>query len=205
MPGPLIYQTSSNLRLIHQEFCQELKNELENAPLPSSSNLSTYFRSPSRSVLFRETSTTLGHLQGNSQKCQITLTPQVLSLIFLNRTLHIIIEDIRLLQMDEFKKILQIYAANVPENPPIIIENFPPKRLEKFLLILSYLMARPKQKLVYCFSWNFALKRQKKPEILGVYPVTLTVESHIQTEAMRCQIEYKIQDLVHDEVSKAEK
>ena len=124
--------SSTVIRKVSKDFVSQLKNELGNSPSPSSNTLSAWFRSstPSRSknVLFNETIST-GHFQGNSQKCHVTLTPQVITLVsnhFQCKTLHIIIDEVHLIQLDEFKTICTIFASNCQEEQPLSLENFAP-------------------------------------------------------------------------------
>ena len=69
------------LKKVQKEFLSELQNEWNYQPLPSSSTLSAWFRSntpqrSSKNILFKENVTT-----GLCVKCQIRLTPQVLSIM----------------------------------------------------------------------------------------------------------------------------
>ena len=74
-----------SLTKINHEFVEHLQNELQNSPTPSSLTLSHWLKNPSvaKNVLFLEQVTT-GHTNGEAQKCQIQLTPQVLT-IFKNK------------------------------------------------------------------------------------------------------------------------
>ena len=195
------------LKKINKEFVKELKNEIENAPNPSSKSLSAWFRSstPSRSKnhLFKET-VTIGHLKGQAEKCVVTLTPQVLTMTsrsFRQGFLHIIIDCILLIQLDEFHSVCTFYSSDCEK--PITIENFPPGRLHKFLLVLNYLthISSSYRKLIHHYSWNFVFGRHKKPSILSVFPVTLAFEHQAKMKNFSlCQeVLYKIEDLVDED------
>ena len=78
--------------------------------------------------MFKET-VSIGHLQGNAQKCHVTLTPQLITLVsnhFQSKTLHIIIDEVHLIQLDEFQTFCTIFASNCQEQQPLTLENFAP-------------------------------------------------------------------------------
>lgn len=111
------------------------------------------------------------------------------------------IDDIQLIQLDEFQRICTIFATN---GGPMTIENFPLGRLSKFLLILGYLIhvTRPSyKKIIYQYSWNYVLKRHKLPDIIGVYPVTISIESQAKMERfyLKKEIKYKIEIIDEDQ------
>ena len=150
-------------------------------------------------MLFKETVTT-GHTMGEAQQCEIQLTPQVLTFFKKNHPYHIVIDDIQLVQLDEFQQICTIYASN----RNLTIENFPLGRLSKFLLTLTYLIhiTKPCKRIIHQYSWNFVLKRQKLPDILCVYPVTLSIESQVKMENFyhkQKQLRYKIETIEDDD------
>lgn len=195
-----------SLKSITKEFVEELQNELDNVPQASSKTLSSWFRSstPSRSqnILFKET-VSLGHFQGNAKKCKLVLTPQILTLSTApgNTNLHVILDEIQLLQLDEFQTLIRIFASS---NNVLTLENFPPRRMQKFLLVLNYLLhlAHPakSQKFIHQFSWNFVLGRQKMAAIQAVYPVTLSCENQARmqdynaTQMIQCKIQYLLDE-----------
>ena len=98
-----------------ENFVNELKNEVQNAPQSSSTSLSRFLKlsSPttSKNIMFKD-SVTVGHSQGKPETCCFKLTPQVLTFHVGHKTQHIILEDIQLVQLDEFHQICTIYAAN---------------------------------------------------------------------------------------------
>ena len=81
----LLRHRKISLTKINHEFVEHLQNELQNSPTPSALTLSHWLKNPSvaKNVLFIEHVTT-GHTNGEAQKCQIQLTPQVLT-IFKNK------------------------------------------------------------------------------------------------------------------------
>jgi len=186
---------SKVIQKLNREFIEELSNEVKNKPEFSSAALSHWLRNISpakqRNILFRE-NVTSGHLAGIAQTCNITLTPQVLTTKYSTETKHIILEEIQLVQLDEFYQICTIFASN---SKTLSLENFPEGRLQKFILILSYIVNKPK--LIFCFNWNFVLKRQKCPRIQYCFPVNLTIESKPKMDQIKIedQIEYKIEHL----------
>lgn len=191
---------SPSLTRINLDFVQHLQNETQNSPVPSSASLSHWLRNPSmgKNILFRETVTT-GHTIGEAQNCQIQLTPQVLTLVKKKHPYHVVIEDIQLVQLDEFQQICTIFASN----RLLTLENFPSGRLSKFLLTLGYLihLIKPCKRIIYQFTWNFVLKRQKLPDVICVYPVTLSIEEIQSPKKKRLhkqKLKYKI-DTFEDE------
>ena len=105
-----------------------------------------------------------------------------------------------LVQLDEFQQICTVYASN----RNLTIENFPLGRLSKFLLTLTYLIhiTKPCKTIIHQYSWNFVLKRQKLPDILCVYPVTLSIESQVKMEKFyhkQKQLRYKIETIEDDD------
>ena len=187
------------IQKLNFEFCQELSNEVNNTPEVSSVNLSQWLRnhSPSRhrNILFCEQVTT-GHLQGSAQAVTLTLTPQVLTIKTCLEHEHIILDEIQLVQLDEFEQICTIFATNCK---PLILENFPEGKLNKFLLTLNYMVN--KTKLMYYFSWNFVLKRQKCPQIKCCFPVHLSIEHKPKVDEIKIEdmLEYKIETLGDDD------
>ena len=108
-----------------------------------------------------------------------------------NRTKNIILEEIQLLQIDEFYQICTIFALS----QPLVLENFSGNGMEKLLLILNFLVKKP---IIYQFSWNFVLKRQKCASIKCCYLVDLEIESRPKMEEelrMEQIIEYKIENI----------
>ena len=76
-------------------------------------------------------------------------------------------------------------------------------RLHKFMLVLNYLihLERPGRRLIYHYSWNYVLSRKKLPNIIAVFPVTLSIESQDKMEKFRMEqnIQYKIEHLLEDD------
>ena len=76
-------------------------------------------------------------------------------------------------------------------------------RMHKFMLVLNYLihLSRPGRRLIYHYSWNFVLRRQKLPDIIAVYTVTLSIECQDKMENFRLEqkIDYKIDQLVEED------
>ena len=59
----------------------------------------------------------------------MSLTPQLITLVsnhFQNKTLHVIIDEVHLIQLDEFQTICTIFASNCQEQQPLSLENFAP-------------------------------------------------------------------------------
>jgi hypothetical protein len=135
---------------------------------------------------------------GESQKCSITLTPQILTFSWARRMENLILDDILLVQIDEFYQVCTIFAS---ANRQITCENFPFGRMKKFLMILNYLvhLSRPdacfKRNIMYCFNWNSVLGRQKCPFIQSAFPVRLTIETTAKMENHfhHQYMEYKIE------------
>ena len=75
--------------------------------------------------------------------------------------------------------------------------------MHKFMLVLNYLihLSRPGRRLIYHYSWNFVLRRQKLPDIIAVYTVTLSFECQDKMENFRLEqnIDYKIDQLVEED------
>ena len=75
--------------------------------------------------------------------------------------------------------------------------------MHKFMLVLNYLihLSRPGRRLIYHYSWNFVLRRQKLPDIIAVYTVTLSIECQDKMENFRLEqnIDYKIDQLVEED------
>ena len=75
--------------------------------------------------------------------------------------------------------------------------------MHKFLLVLNYLihLSRPGKRLIYHYSWNFVLRRQKLPDIIAVYPVVLSIECQDKMEnfLMEQNIQNKIEHLIDDD------
>ena len=75
--------------------------------------------------------------------------------------------------------------------------------MHKFMLVLNYLihLSRPGRRLIYHYSWNFVLRRQKLPDIIAVFLVTLSIESQAKMENFRLEqsILYKIEHLMEDD------
>ncbi len=103
-----------------------------------------------------------------------------------------------MIEIDEFSKILIIYASNCSE-APLTLENFPPGRMHKFLLVLNYLVhlsaKASKKKIMRHINWNFLLNRQKKTPILEVFPCMLSKESQAKMQSfhLKQDINYKIE------------
>ena len=124
----------------------------------------------------------------------LKLTPEILTIHSKNRTKNVILEEIQLLQIDEFYQICTIYALT----QPLILEKFPENGMSNFLLILNYLVKKP---IIYQFSWNFVLKRQKSAKIKCCYLVDLEILKPKSEEELRMEqiIEYKIEDIGDDD------
>ena len=125
----------------------------------------------------------------------LKLTPEILTIHSKNRTKNVILEEIQLLQIDEFYQICTIFALT----QPLVLEKFPENGMSNFLLILNYLVKKP---IIYQFTWNFVLKRQKLPDILCAYPVTLSIESQVKMEKFyhkQKQLRYKIETIEDDD------
>merc|ERR1711953_448134 len=120
----------SVIQKLNEEFLQELRNEIRNQPDFSSVTLSNYLRGTSRSrnVLFQE-NILCSTLEQNVQSV-LKLTPEILTIHSKNRTKNVILEEIQLLQIDEFYQICTIYALT----RPLVLEKFPENGMANFLL-----------------------------------------------------------------------
>ena len=75
--------------------------------------------------------------------------------------------------------------------------------MHKFMLVLNYLihLSRPGRRLIHHYSWNFVLRRQKLPDIVAVFPVTLSIERQAKMEnfCLQQNINYKIEHLMDED------
>ncbi len=172
---------------IHADFDRSLSKEfqLSTRGRSSASALAEMARNSNcqfGGILYRK-AVTFGHLKGQSQKCNLIVTPDTIVFDTPSESTHVPLKTLQEVAVDEFRQACWIkyssYHHQYSEvSSTICLENFPRSRLERLILILDYLsivIPGRKRLLILPLTWNFLMQDHKHP-YLCAFPIDLTIE-----------------------------